>query len=123
MSVVPQSTDAIAELARIWRRYEGDPDGAIRAITETAASALDVARASVWLLDTDRDELTCADLYEAPLARHSSGIVLKSSQYPGYFAALADEDTIAAVDAHTDPRTREFSESYLTPIGIGAMLD
>jgi hypothetical protein len=45
-----QSTDAIAELARIWRRYEGDPDGAIHAITETAARALDTARASVWLL-------------------------------------------------------------------------
>ena len=25
-----QSQDAIAELARIWKRYEGDPDGAIR---------------------------------------------------------------------------------------------
>src|SRR5205085_10178555 len=115
--------DAIAELARIWRRYEGDPDGAIRAITETAANALGVARASVWLLDPLRDELTCADLYEVATQQHSSGIVLKSSQYPGYFAALAEEETIAADNAHVDPRTQEFSESYLTPLGIGAMLD
>jgi diguanylate cyclase (GGDEF)-like protein len=117
------STDAIAELARIWRRYEGDPDGAIRAITETAANALGVARASVWLLDPQRGELTCADLYETATQQHSSGLVLKSSQYPGYFAALAEEDTIAADDAHTDPRTKEFSEGYLTPLGIGALLD
>lgn len=120
---VTQATDAIAELARIWRRYEGDPDGAIRAITETAAKALSVARASVWLLDVDRDELTCADLYEAAAHRHSSGLVLRSSDFPGYFAALAEEETIAADDAQTDPRTREFAASYLRPLGIGAMLD
>lgn len=118
-----QGTDAIAELARIWRRYEGDPDGAIRAITETAAKALDVARASVWLLDSDRDELTCADLYEAEEHRHSTGQILRSSEYPSYFAALTGEETIAADDANTDPRTSEFSSGYLTPLGIGAMLD
>jgi diguanylate cyclase (GGDEF)-like protein len=117
------ATDAIAELARIWRRYEGDPDGAIRAITETAASALSVARASVWLLDAARDELTCIDLWEAEAGRHSSGIVLQQAQYPEYFAALAGEETIAADDAHADPRTREFSAGYLTPVGIGALLD
>jgi diguanylate cyclase (GGDEF)-like protein len=118
-----QSTDAIAELARIWRRYEGDPDGAIRAITETAASALGVARASVWLLDPDRDELTCIDLYEAEARRHTHGTVLQQTQYPDYFAALAGEETIAADDAHADPRTREFSAGYLTSVGIGALLD
>ena len=123
MPVIPQATDAIAELARIWRRYEGDPDGAIRAITQTAANALDVARASVWLLDVDRDELTCADLYEAAENRHTSGAVLKSSEYPVYFAALSDEETIAATDAQTDPRTRELAAAYLEPLGIGAMLD
>lgn len=120
---MPPSTDAIAELARIWRRYEGDPDGALRAITETAASALKVARASVWLLEKDGAELTCHDLYEVPARQHSHGIVLRSSQFPGYFAALAEEETIPAHDALADPRTCEFAESYLTPLGIGAMLD
>jgi GAF domain-containing protein len=122
VSVVPQTTDAIAELARIWRRYEGDPDGAIRAITETAANALHVARASVWLLDVDRDELTCADLYDASQNTHTSGVVLRSSEYPDYFAALADEETIAADDASSDPRMHELA-GYLVPLGIGALLD
>lgn len=118
-----QSTDAIAELARIWRRYEGDPDGAIHAITETAARALRTARASVWLLAEDASEMTCVDLYEAAEQRHSSGIVLHATDYPRYFAALLEEETIAAGDAHTDPRTSEFSTAYLGPLGIGAMLD
>ena len=104
-----QVQDAIAELARIWKRYEGDPDGAIRAITETAARALKTARASVWLLAEDSSEMTCVDLYEAADHRHSSGIVLRATDFPKYFAAMLEEETIAAEDAHTDPRTAEFS--------------
>ena len=118
-----QSPDAIAELARIWKRYEGDPDGAIRAITETAARALGVARASVWLLSEDSTDMTCVDLYEAAEQRHSSGIVLHAADFPTYFAAMLEEETIAAEDAHADPRTAEFSTPYLGPLGIGAMLD
>ncbi|MDQ3368619.1 MAG: sensor domain-containing diguanylate cyclase [Myxococcota bacterium] len=115
--------DAIAELARTWRRHEGDTAGALRAITETAASALEVGRAGVWLLDPGRDQMTCADLYEAKEARHSSGMVLKGSDFPAYFASLASEETLVADDAHTDARTYEFSPGYLTPFGIGALLD
>jgi diguanylate cyclase (GGDEF)-like protein len=115
--------DAIAELARGWRRYEGDPDGAIRAITETAARALHVARAGVWLLDPDDNELTCADLYDAATGVHSSGTTLRRADFPAYFDALGAEEAIAADDAHVDPRTREFTDTYLAPNGIGSLLD
>ena len=118
-----QSPDAIAELARIWKRYEGDPDGAIRAITETAAKALNVARASVWLLGEDQTDIKCVDLYEVAEHRHTSGTVLRASEYPAYFEAMLSEETIAAEDAHADPQTAEFSAPYLRPLGIGAMLD
>ena len=42
---------------------------------------------------------------------------------PAYFDAIEHDRVVAANDAHTDPRTREFCELYLTPNGIGAMLD
>lgn len=118
-----QSPDAISELARIWKRYEGNPDGAIHAITETAARALHVARASVWLLSEDQTELTCVDLFEAGEGKHSGGTVLRAADYPAYFAGLLGEEVIAADDAHVDSRTAEFSMSYLGPLGIGALLD
>ena len=118
-----QALDAIAELASVWRQYEGDPDGAIRAITETAARALKVARASVWLLDQDATRNTCADLYDSVSGKHTSGLELHARDFPKYFAAMLEEETIAADDAHTDPSTSEFSASYLTPLGIGALLD
>src|SRR5262249_52305954 len=55
--------------------------------------------------------------------RHESGAVLPREVAPAYFDALEHERVIAAADAGTDPRTREFLESYLKPNGIGAMLD
>jgi hypothetical protein len=118
-----QSPDAIAELAQAWRRYDGDPDAAIRAITKTAARALNVARAGVWLFSEDHSATTCIDLYEAAHDRHSSGMVVHATEYPTYFAALLEEDAIAADDAHTDPRTMELSRPYLGLHGIAALLD
>jgi PAS domain-containing protein len=113
----------VSELARIWRRYDGDPDGAIRAITETGARALKVARASVWLLDEVAAGLRCVDLFEDGAHRHASGPVLRAFDFPAYFAAMLEEDTIAAADAAADPRTCELSAPYLAPQGVGALLD
>ncbi|MCA9679121.1 MAG: diguanylate cyclase, partial [Myxococcales bacterium] len=117
------TSDALSELARIWRRYEADPEGAIRAVTEAGCRALDVARCSVWLLDEARTVLRCVDLCEIATNRHTSGTELRAADYPAYFRALDDEEPIAADDAHHDPRTAEFSPGYLAPLGIGAMLD
>jgi PAS domain-containing protein len=114
---------AVSELAAIWRRYEGDPDAALRAITETAARALGVARASVWLLDEVAAGLLCVDRYEAAARRHTSGDVLRAFDFPAYFAAMLEEDALAAADARADPRTAELAAPYLGPLGIGARLD
>ncbi len=113
----------VSELARVWRRYEGDPDAAIRAITETAARALGVARASVWLLDEVAAGLLCVGRYDAAARRHTSGDVLRAFDFPAYFAAMLEEDALAAADAHADPRTAELAAPHLGPLGIGARLD
>ena len=42
---------------------------------------------------------------------------------PAYFDAIERERVVAASDAQTDSRTREFRDGYLVPNGIGAMLD
>src|SRR6185503_1240880 len=42
---------------------------------------------------------------------------------PRYFAALAEERSIAVADAVIDPRTSEFADTYLGKHGISAMLD
>jgi signal transduction histidine kinase/CheY-like chemotaxis protein len=114
----------LLELAQHQAVISGDLHQAFQAITETASRVLVVARASIWLFQEDRSAIRLQDLYEAPTRQHSAGTVLSASQFPSYFQALErEEHTLAAHDAHIDPRTCEFSSSYLMPLGIGAMLD
>ena len=115
---------ALLELAQNEGIIGGDLQVAFQAITEAASRVLTVERASIWLFLEDRSGIQLADLYEVANGAHSAGTVLQASQYPSYFQALQQEyHVIAAHDAHYDLRTSEFSSSYLTPLGIGAMLD
>jgi diguanylate cyclase (GGDEF)-like protein/PAS domain S-box-containing protein len=114
---------ALVELAKRKTQDSGDLNAAIRKITRTAARTLDVERVSVWLYSDGRSKITCADLFEKSQKRHSSGTELRAADYPAYFQALQEERTIAAGDAHSDPRTQEFSASYLSVLGIASMLE
>ena len=101
----------------------GDLKGATRAITEVASEALEVERTSVWLLSKDRRELRCVDLFERTPKTHSEDIVLCADSYLHYFEALKTGRAIDAHDCRTDPRTIEFTDGHLVPLGITSMLD
>jgi diguanylate cyclase (GGDEF)-like protein/PAS domain S-box-containing protein len=92
-------------------------------VTELMTTLLRVERGSVWRFDEAGTQLECVDLFEWSSRRHSSGAVITAESVPAYFRALAQNRCIAAQDAATDPATSEFTESYLLPLGIGAMLD
>lgn len=113
----------LIELTRDRASSGGDLTGALRSLTEAAARTLEVRRVSVWLYDEGRTAIDCLELYDAERDLHESGSRLTAAAYPAYFAALEEERAIDAHNAHSDPRTREFSESYLTPLGITSMLD
>jgi diguanylate cyclase (GGDEF)-like protein/PAS domain S-box-containing protein len=92
-------------------------------VTELMTTLLRVERASVWRFDEQNTQLECVDLFEWSARRHTSGAIITAKSVPAYFRALAQNRCIAADDAATDPATSEFTESYLSPLGIGAMLD
>jgi diguanylate cyclase (GGDEF)-like protein/PAS domain S-box-containing protein len=48
---------------------------------------------------------------------------MAAQHYPAYFRALETERTISAHDAEHDPRTSAFTEGYLHPFAITALLD
>lgn len=101
----------------------GDLEATMRRITESASSTLDVERVSLWFLDESHTKITCRDLFIRTTQEHSSGTELFAKDFPPYFGALETERTIAAHDAHTDPRTSCFSAVYLGPLKINSMLD
>jgi two-component system sensor histidine kinase/response regulator len=122
--VLGQQQIALCELAKHDAIYTGNLEEALRMITETGSRVLGVERTSIWTLNEQGSALELLDLYERTPNRHITGSTLAAQDYPSYFQAIAHEEhAIAAHDAHADVRTREFSQSYLTPLGIGAMLD
>ncbi|MCL1475458.1 adenylate/guanylate cyclase domain-containing protein [Argonema antarcticum] len=114
---------ALLDLTSRTQIASGDLSAAIQDITVVATDTLEVERASVWLYNEERSAIVCLNLYERSYTSHTSGLELRAVDFPGYFQGLQTERIIAAHDAHTDPRTSEFSANYLTLLGITSMLD
>jgi PAS domain S-box-containing protein len=102
-------------------------DGALTALTEAAADALDVDRASVWDLDVGTQRLLCVDLFDRQQLQtdhgHSTGHVLDAERFRPYFDALRSGRVIEAADARSHPVTAAFAEGYLEQQGVTSMLD
>jgi two-component system, NtrC family, sensor kinase len=101
----------------------GDVLGASVLICDAAAQGLEVERASVWMLAPNRRSMQCIALVDHADPSASNNISLSEDDYPSYFAALAEQRSLAIEDALSDPRTVEFVAGYLRPLGIHALLD
>ncbi|MBD2415920.1 histidine kinase [Nostoc calcicola FACHB-389] len=112
----------LTQLAKNQTLYQGDLKAALSAIAETATKNIGVERASIWLYDETRTKIQCLDLFQASRNQHSEGVSLSAVDYPVYFAALQQDQPIVADNAHIDPRTREFSDSY-SRLNITSILD
>ena len=95
----------------------------LRGILEMAATTLQVDRISLWRFDAARKGIECVGLFRQEAQAYESGAYLPRESAPAYFDAIETERVIAAPDARTDSRTREFLTSYLEPTNIWAMLD
>ncbi|RCJ18212.1 hypothetical protein A6770_06460 [Nostoc minutum NIES-26] len=113
----------LTQLAKNQLLYQGDLKTVFSEITEAGAKNIAVERASIWLYDETATDMQCLDLFEQSRDRHTTGFSLSAADYPAYFQALQQDQQIVANDAHSDPRTKEFSQSYLTPFNITSMLD
>lgn len=100
-----------------------DFDERLRQILRVDAHTLEVERVSAWSLRKEPRAIELDALYRRSTPTFESGVELSARDYPAYFEALESGLVVAAGDAHTDARTREFSAGYLRPNGIGSMLD
>jgi len=114
---------AMLELFQRQELYSGDLAMALRYITETAAQTLQLDRVSVWWLQAETPLLVCADLFCRDQNRHLTLPPFSMADYPIYFRAMVNNRIIAADDAHQDPRTQEFAQTYIRSEGIVSMMD
>jgi PAS domain S-box-containing protein len=92
-------------------------------ITEIAARSMAVRRASIWRYSEDKSRIVCLDLFDAALEDHSSGEVLRASDFSQYTACHQQGQVIAAEDVLQDPRTRDIPAQYYQNAGISSLLD
>ncbi len=114
---------ALTELTATGTSGSATLEERVRSILEACAHTIGVRRASMWQFDDNRSAIRCTDLFDAGTGEHRRGAVINRADHEAYFGALERERVVAAADAHHDPRTAVFSNDYLKPLGIGAMLD
>ena len=120
---VHRQQEWIVKLSTSRAVSEGHLEKAAQEITEAAADAIVVERVSIWMFDEDQTELNCVDLFQRSTARHSAEATQYTENTPEYFRAIYSDRAVDAHDARSDPRTREFRDDYLIPLGIYSMLD
>ena len=113
----------LIEIAQQRAVNQGDLLTAAQAITEATAKILEVERVGVWLYNEDKTHLQCFDLYKKTLNKHEREGEIRQKDYPAYFNAINEQDSIAASDARNDPRTCEFLSNYFIPNNIFSLLD
>jgi predicted signal transduction protein with EAL and GGDEF domain len=98
-------------------------DEMLQRLMRCVRDTLEVERVSLWLFDETRSAIIRRSLLLRDPSRTAGPARLDGAGNPRYFAAVLQDFVIAADDANRDPRTSEFSNNYLRPLGIGAMLD
>jgi signal transduction histidine kinase/HAMP domain-containing protein len=110
-------------LLRLAKDAGSDLATMLHKAVEEAATTLGVERVSIWFLNQPSSELQCSGLYTRAEGQCQDETRLRAVDYPAYFQAIENSRIVAANDARTDPRTREFTQAYLEPQGITAMMD
>jgi signal transduction histidine kinase/ActR/RegA family two-component response regulator len=114
---------ALSTLSRSYALKPEDLTVVLREIAEVVSRTLEVERVSMWTYNNSRTAIRCLEEYERSTGRHSQGRELKRADNEIYFKALDESDVIAAADASTDPRTRNFAVDSPPPPGIHSLLE
>ncbi|NOX87780.1 MAG: PAS domain S-box protein [Calditrichaeota bacterium] len=118
-----RQNEYLSELSSNKILMSGNLTAALGKINRACAAALEVERVSVWIFDESFAKIKCFDLFEKRKDHHSKNQILAAKDFPAYFKEILQDHLIDADDALQDPRTKEFSETYLKPLGITSMLD
>jgi PAS domain S-box-containing protein len=110
-------------LLDLERSREDSIESMLKLILKTDATILGVERVSFWIFAPNRSFIQCRLLYRRSEDKCERGLRLEAKDFPRYFEALEDSRIVPADDARSDPRTNEFTESYLKPLGITSMMD
>jgi signal transduction histidine kinase len=111
-----------ARLARIQVTPDGTLRAAFLAVAAIATDVLQVNRFGIWLATDDGRAMRLQFLHIVGGNANTEGTVLGIDDFPTYFRALEIERTVG-FESDVEPGVVELTETYLRPLGIGALLD
>lgn len=114
---------AYLEIIKDEALWKGDRESGLRSTVHNCATALNVERVGIWFFNDRRDQLDCRYLYDGRDYHYEPNIRILAQEHPAYFAAINAGRVVAANNALDHKATRSFSDIYLKPLGIGAILD
>ncbi len=112
----------LAELAMRPEVLSGDLLGAARICCEYAAITLGTARASVWVLPTDRSHVECIDAYDTDRGTHSQGQILPYDQVEPLIAAAREVRVLASAQPNFGHLLRGAAHNHVAEQHLSALL-
>lgn len=96
---------------------------ALRRIAATVCEVLDIDRCGMWTYAPDHSAMQCIAMVDRTNPNVGEALELREAEFPNYFQAVRANRVLPVKYVTIDPRTSEFSASYLAPNGIGSMMD
>lgn len=78
---------------------------------------------SLWVFENDNTCIKSLINYDKESEAFTKDAMLCRDDYPAYFKAIVEEQLIVASNARMHSVTRDFTDSYFTPLGIYSLLD
>ena len=116
-----QRKNSIIELVSL---IGGDFNSSLKKIATTSAKALDVDLVTIWEYKNDKTELLSKLFYNSIEDKFEiDGLVIKKEDFPNYFNAFNNKNSINITDVVNNPITKAFAEKYYIPHNISSRID
>jgi len=86
------------------------------------AKTINCERVGIWLYDNDEASISANYVYRLSRGSYTAGGKIFENAYPNYFEHLKKDILIVADDALTHAAFKEFTTSYLVPLGISSIM-
>jgi signal transduction histidine kinase/CheY-like chemotaxis protein len=93
-----------------------------RIFTEIAASAIEIERCGIWILEDNGDTLRCMDMFSSSGSQHISDIIFSTRTSPEIFKALKSDRLMKADSTDNNDPAKELYGNYMKPNGITSIL-
>lgn len=113
----------LANLTVSQEVLSGDFEQVKDIIAQSMTELLDVERASVWIFDTQKQEMRCQSLFIKGQGFDNQTMTLKLTDYPTYFKYMFESGVLAVANVSSHPAMSEMQENYTKPLNIVSMLD